>query len=66
MIKLFLLILSYTGMIVQLINILSAEHIKNQVKFQHDFKINLVIFIVLLASVVLLSKKLLKEMLSEK
>lgn len=66
MTKLFFLIISYTFMIIQLIAVLSTDFTKVKVYGQTDWKINVLILAVLVLVVVILCKKLIREMLTEK
>ncbi|MDF9796625.1 putative membrane protein [Catalinimonas alkaloidigena] len=66
MIKLFLLVVTYMVMIIQLITVLSTDYSKVKVYAQTDLKINLLILLALVFMVGVLSRKLIKEMLAEK
>lgn len=65
MTKLFLLIITYTFMIIQLIAVLSTDFTKAKVYGQTDWKINVLILGALVFVVVILCKKLIREMLTE-
>jgi hypothetical protein len=66
MIKLFFLIFTYMLMIVQLISVLSLDFSELTSCCQSYLVVNLSILLLLMVIVYLLSKKLIREMLTEK